>query len=630
MATFTLRPKVDIGASDDWLPYALKSDPTKDWWEHIFAADDDIYLYSANNNNTIGTKCAISEDDISSISSADGKVTYITCYARGKVVGSGTFRLNALVGAYGAYTEIEEADGYVTAEYECTQYDDLADLWDLEMGGHIGYASPTGVKTLDYVYCIVTYTPAAPSIWGQAITALDEGELATLTARVEYCTWIKEWGFEVRLKSTGALVKKVTWSGVKLPNVTWNTELGTDDLEYGTTYEGRGYAVTDDGTGVGAWVEFTTRAAPYAVTTEATSQVGVDHAKGNGTTVIDGASLTERGFEVKLEFSGTLLEAIHYHIAGFEGNVAYAEWNTWEGTLVKTVTETGTFSEGAFIGDLGRFPQASFNDKLFAATTYDYRAYAIIDGETYFGDYVEFTTAHHPPGEGPDDVISPAVPIIEPVLVEDELFEPWEWDWPDIVFPDWDWPDWDIPPFDWDWDITFGRIFGAFLRRLDTKKDWETLREKCIIYQENMNQFTLTVNHNTLVLKNLVNDIITYIDGDVYPSDLKLMSSSQQLTPLYLEPISPDGFKDIINDFRLKDVCNVFELNQNFKKMLNSLNSLYEGDYSVKPISYNTREYTDIQPTAKRMILQLEDMRKKSKEVQRLIIKNIRRIFTYV
>jgi hypothetical protein len=108
------------------------------------------------------------------------------------------------------------------------------------------------------------------------------------------------------------------------------------------------------------------------------------------------------------------------------------------------------------------------------------------------------------------------------------------------------------------------------------------------------------------------------------------MDSSQHLTPLYQEDISPDGFKDIINDFRLKDVCNTYTMNENFIKILNSLNSLYESDYRTEPISYNTMEYMDIQPTAKRMILQLGDMDGKFKEVRRLIISNFKRIFSYV
>jgi len=385
----------------------------------------------------------------------------------------------------------------------------------------------------------------------------------------------------------------------------------------------RAYAYNSMGYAYGDEVEFTTLTADE-VTTEAASSVGIDHAKGNGTATGDS---TERGFEVKLAFSGTLREAVNRGIAGFVGDFTYnTGTGKWEGTLVKTITETGSFVAESFIDDLGRFPIAVATDKLFAAETYDYRARATIGGIVYYGDWVEFITAGYPAGEGPDDIVSPGTPIIEPPPpIEEEEFE-----WPELIYPPWMWPEFDIPPFEFDPSITFGKTFGAFLRGLDTKKDWITLREKCIIYQENMNEFVLTTNHNNLVIKNLVIDIIAYIDGDVYPSDLELVGSSLQLTPLYLEEISPSGFKDIINDFRLKDVCNVYTLNLNFKKILSSLNSLYESDYVTEPISYNTIEYMDIQPTAKRMILQLEDMRKKYREVRRLTVRNMRRIFTYV
>jgi len=377
-----------------------------------------------------------------------------------------------------------------------------------------------------------------------------------------------------------------------------------------------------------------------SVTTEAVTQI-TDYmcAMGNGT-IVAGTNITERGFEVKTELLSYFGVGgdIWWFMLGFnddsllEYGVPIAGRRT--GYLIKKETWTGDFETGAYEGVLGKAtifgnPGHSYNDALKKGYSYKCRAYMVADGETYYGDWVDFD--------------SPAEPIIEPIIEPispEEVEVLLEWEWPEIVFPPWEWPEfnippwqwpfYDIPPFDFDPSIVFGSRFGAFLRRQDTKKDWETLREKCIIYQENMNQFTLTVNHNTLVMKNLINDIITYVDGDVYPSDLKLMNSSQQLTPLYNEEISPDGFKDIINDFRFKDVSNTYDLTINFKKILNSLNSLNESDYTTEPMSYNTLEYMDIQPTAKRMISQLEDMRKKSGEVRRLVVKNFKRIFTYV
>jgi hypothetical protein len=429
--------------------------------------------------------------------------------------------------------------------------------------------------------------------------------------------WLDSYGFEWKQGESGD-ISSITVGTSKTRGLTFSYhKTGLS----GTIYY-RAWGNNGAGKGYGEWKLITWA----AVTTQAVSSVGIEHAKGNGT--VTGANITERGFEVRLPFAGTLGDYIKRATAGFVGiDVVCSSFGYWEGYVVKTKRYVGTFEAGAFVGDLGRFPTAVFSDQLFAGETYNYRAYAVIDGETYHGSYVAFTTNTWPAGEGPEDRVSPGVPIVS-ISEEEELLPFWEW--PEIVFPPWVIPSFVLPPFEYDPSIIFGHTFGAFLRRLDTKEDWQTLREKCIIYQENMNQFTLTVNHNTLVLKNLVNDIITYIDGNVYPSNLKLMDSSQHLTPLYLEEISPDGFKDIINDFRLKDVCNVYELNQNFQRMLQSLNSLYSSDYTIEPISYNTREYIDIQPTAKRMILQLEDMRKKSREVQRLIIENIKRIFTYV
>lgn len=412
-------------------------------------------------------------------------------------------------------------------------------------------------------------------------------------------------------------------------------------LTLGTKYYVKAYAYNSAGYGYGEEVNFTTLI-PVVTTEAAEVPVPVSNpaycefADGNGT-IVSEVNATERGFEVKHEVSGTLFNDIDHGMAGFAGD---ADWDIdlgWHGTLTKVEKETGDFEEGAFTLTLGDFPAFAF-DKLFAGESYSYRAYAIIGGITYYGEWVDFSLGVYEgegllPNTGGGD--SPFVPIIDPVPLEEPYspFPPEEkppFVWPEVVFPPWEWPPVDKPPLGIDPSIIFGKAFGAFLRGLDTKEDWKTLREKCIIYQENMNQDTLAVNHNTLVTKNLVSDIIKYVDGDVYPSDLRFMDSSQHLTPLYQEDISPDGFKDIINDFRLKDVCNTFTMNENFIKILNSLNSLYESDYRIEPISYNTMEYIDIQPTAKRMILQLGDMDDKFKEVRRLIILNFKRIFSYV
>jgi len=518
--------------------------------------------------------------------------------------------------------------------------DDIGGIIPTDEGGDAGntitlYLGASGYSPPNLPYFTIAFTVTLPSATTQAATDIDT-TIATLNGTItDIGHWILSYGFELKEGLEGE-VYSTTVGGSTQDITTFNKIVY--GLTPGTTYYVRAWGYNEAGKGHGDWVKFTTESA-ISVTTES-AEVPVptanpaycEWATGNGT-ITSGTNATERGFEIKLSFSGDLYDRIQHGMAGFTGDTSL-NITVWEGTLTKIETEEGSFAEGAYDMELGSFP--AFFDKLFAGESYTYRAYAIIDGVKYHGDYVAFSLGVYSGDDAlGDDVVGPAESIIEPVLPEVP-----EWEWPEIVFPPWEWPEfnippwkwpfYDIPPFDFDPSIVFGTRFGAFLRRLDTKKDWETLREKCIIYQENMNQFTLTVNHNTLVMKNLVNDIITYVDGDVYPSDLKLMNSSQQLTPLYNEGISPDGFKDIINDFRFKDVSNTFNLTMNFKKILNSLNSLDESDYMTEPMSYNTKEYIDIQPTAKRMISQLEDMRKKSGEVQKLVVKNFKRIFSYI
>lgn len=262
---FTLRPKVDTANSDNWA-YTIKSHPTKDYWEHIFAADDGIYLYSDLNDHTIGTVAMISEDDIPSISSGSGTLTNVTCYARGKVVGSGTFILNAQIGAYGADTYITEGDGYVTATYVCTQYTDLGDdLWVLVMGGYIGFNSPVGVKTFDYVYAVVNYVPAPPTCFQQSIVLSEDGKtLIVSETRYRYYTWLKARGYQLKVKDSEDILYTDEVEGDRsFREMAWfegarYTEREIDVSAYvrcGVVYEARSWGETDDGIGYGAWVE---------------------------------------------------------------------------------------------------------------------------------------------------------------------------------------------------------------------------------------------------------------------------------------------------------------------------------------------------------------------------------------
>ena len=96
-----------------------------------------------------------------------------------------------------------------------------------------------------------------------------------------------------------------------------------------------------------------------------------EFADGNGT-ITSAVNATERGFEVKHEYSGDLYGVIMHEMAEFVGDTVL-NGTVWEGTLIKIEHEHGDFVQGAFTLELGAFP-AFFYDKLFAGESYTYRA----------------------------------------------------------------------------------------------------------------------------------------------------------------------------------------------------------------------------------------------------------------
>ena len=321
MAEFTLRPKIDTEHSDTWGPNAVRSNPAKDWWEHIFDLDDDLYIWTPSINKlyTAGTYALIDENDLPSVSSSNGTMTSLTVYARGKVTdtgGSGIFEIYSALWPYASSPlEITEADGWIIHSYvfNIGAHNQLNELHDLEIGGGVRskQANWNAKKYLDYVYCEIIYTPAAPSITWQWIRSLDEGNLAAFDADHMYSTYLKEWGFEIRLKSTQEIVKTITSTGRKLQGKGWDAELGYPDLEYATTYEARGYGETDDGKGVGAWVEFTTRVAPAVIINiKAERDSTQTSVKLYGEiTEINDATILEKGFEYIIQDEEPEVEA---------------------------------------------------------------------------------------------------------------------------------------------------------------------------------------------------------------------------------------------------------------------------------------------------------------------------------
>lgn len=142
-----------------------------------------------------------------------------------------------------------------------------------------------------------------------------------------------------------------------------------------------------------------------AVTTQAMTSVGWNQADGNGTIISKGASdLTERGFEVKHEYSGNLRDSWKFQIAGFEGeldsettvnDVGVITGFYWAGDIIKTALETIGLGLGAYsitIGQisLGGWPIA--DDCLIEGKAYKCRAFASNEFGTVYGDEVDFVT----------------------------------------------------------------------------------------------------------------------------------------------------------------------------------------------------------------------------------------------
>ncbi len=392
--------------------------------------------------------------------------------------------------------------------------------------------------------------------------------------------WFDSSGFEWK-EGVGGAVNSITTGGSGYTTGVFNY-LKTG-LSSATTYYFRAWSVNDAGKGYGVWKEFTTP----GVTTEAVSDVGIDHAKGNGTAA--GANITERGFEVKLSFSGTLYQYIEHSIAGFSSGGVSLVGTTWVGTIVKTITETGTFAAESFIDDLGRFPIAVFSDKLFASETYNYRAYAIIDGTTYYGDWVEFTTNSYPSGQGPDDqiVIYDTIPSItgEEELPSVEL--------PEFGLPDFEYPD--IPPYNGSWIGMF------YYRKAFTKKDLDELRKKCIRFQDNSVEYALVLNHNSRVLQQFLNDMTDYTGADEH-NTFRPMIPTEHLNELARKPLNIMGFKRIINSFISNSIDNTHNVNNNFHLIRDGLSDFtYTEDEGFIDITVTTKIVADNNPDAERL-----------------------------
>ena len=156
----------------------------------------------------------------------------------------------------------------------------------------------------------------------------------------------------------------------------------------------------------------------------AISNIDYNKADGNGNIVSKGASdLTERGFEVKHEYSGRLPDSWKFEIGGFEGEpeqvIVHDDFGVtiidfyWAGTLIKTVINTYEVEEGHFNLAIGRMVLGwpIMDDCLVEGKNYKCRAFASNEFGRSHGEEIDFSTpartyfSENPPTTGEISII---------------------------------------------------------------------------------------------------------------------------------------------------------------------------------------------------------------------------------
>ena len=481
-----------------------------------------------------------------------------------------------------------------------------------------------------------------PSVTTQDVTVTGGGSTSvtyngTLTNGDGKC--FRE-GFEFYDVLTPGTVRNVYNNIAYYDNGAYTKGPSSSYMVLGHTYKARAKVQNAVGYGYGDWVEFTLSVEPV-VTTQAASEIDNDCAMGNGT-IVSGSNITERGFEIKLNFgefkdssSGTLANYIDHIIAGFVGDVTWDIVYKWNGELIKTESEIGEYAVGAYEIVLGYLsvlgnPSAVFSDKLFRCETYTYRAYATNDVGTGYGDWVEFSTLCTK-GSKSDDQI-PLTPFIPPsgldfpedevpITIDDILLDYPPFDYPPFeplppfgypvfeLIPPWDYEGVDFPdyvnipfvdysefPMPEPWEPVFpepipvpnvpdyvppdfpGRFGNFYYRKAYTKKQIDDLRQKCIDYTETNIEYCLVVRHNIHALRQFFNMMSDNIADQDEFNAFEDVLPTQHLDELYHKKLELDDFKGIINDFISNSINNIIATNANFALMNEGLVDYIEGD----------------------------------------------------
>ena len=466
-------------------------------------------------------------------------------------------------------------------------------------------------------YLNIEVALSVPTATTQAATDIDT-IIATFNGTItNNGWWINSYGFEWK-EGVGGDVSSVT---VGTSQSVTTFDYVKTGLNAGTTYYVRAWGYNEAGKGYGEWVEFETLSAEPVVTTEAPDIVdewGFPYyhcARGHGT-IVSGSDITERGFEVKVavDFYG-VGPYVWWHLIGFidVGDIV-TDMGQWTGTLTKTEYDHGTPYDpelGAFtvpLGKSGIFPgsiDSAFNDALEPCTSYTYRAYAINDVGTGYGEYVAFNMPCYPQGHLVDDQIPidipgliPIEPIIVPIEPPGSDIPNYEEEWPPFEIPEMEWPEFEypeFPPYNGSWLGPF------YYRKAYTKKDLDELRKKCKTFLSNSVEFALVLNHNMHVLQQFLNVMYEYMDVDEY-NTFKPLIPTQWLNELARKPLDIMDFQGIINDFISNSVSNASNINHNFRLIEGGLRGFSLGEYAgFNYLEIRTKTSKDDSPDVERL-----------------------------